>query len=218
MNYKNIYNQIIDNAKLKNRFKNESEYYEEHHIIPKCIGGGNGPENLVLLTFREHFICHLLLVKIHNKNHKLVFALNAFCQNERMTSRMYEKVRVLYIKMLKNNSEWKNKISTTMCKKIWMKNESDNKCIRVFESEVEDFKKNGYVLGRSTFTRKSPSESTKQKISKSNMGKPACKKAIETLVKKQKGKTYEELYGNKKAKELKNLRREKMIETNKKFH
>jgi hypothetical protein len=218
MNYKNIYNQIINNAKLKNRVKNGSEYYEEHHIIPKCIGGGNETENLVLLTFREHFVCHLLLVKIHHQNYKLVFALNALCQNERMTSRMYEKVRILYIKMLKNNSEWKNKIASTMCKKIWMKKESDNKCIRVFENEVEDFKKNGYVLGRSTFTRKSPSDETKRKISESNMGKPACKKAIETLIKKQKGKTYEELYGSKKAKELKNLRRKKMIETNEKFH
>lgn len=218
MNYKNIYNQIINNAKLKNRIKNGSEYYEEHHIIPRCIGGGNETENLVLLTFREHFVCHLLLIKIHHKNYKLVFALNALCQNERMTSRMYEKVRILYIKMLKNNSEWKNKIASTMCKKIWMKKESDNKCIRVFENEVEDFKKDGYVLGRSSFTRKSPSDDTKRKISESNMGKPACKKAIETLIKKQKGKTYEELYGSKKAKELKNLRRKKMIETNKKFN
>lgn len=217
MNYKLVYQKIIDNAKKQNRTRENDVYYEEHHIIPKCMGGGNEPDNLVLLTFREHFICHLLLVKIHYSNHKLVFALNAFCQNERTTSRMYEKVRILYVNMLKNNSEWKNKISKTMCKKIWMKRESDNKCIRVFENEIESFKNEGYVIGRIISSRKSPSEETKKKISESNMGRPACKKAIETLIKKQKGKTYEELYGRKKAKKLKDLRREKMIETNQKI-
>lgn len=65
MNYAKIYNQIIKNAKSKNRLKNTGIYYETHHIIPKSLGGSNKKENLVLLTAREHFICHALLVKIH---------------------------------------------------------------------------------------------------------------------------------------------------------
>ena len=37
------------------------EYYERHHIIPKSMGGDDIYPNLVLLTAREHFICHALL-------------------------------------------------------------------------------------------------------------------------------------------------------------
>jgi len=39
-------------------------YTEKHHIIPKCLGGNNEKENIVILTAREHFICHLLLTKM----------------------------------------------------------------------------------------------------------------------------------------------------------
>jgi hypothetical protein len=212
MNYKKVYDNLIENAKLKNRSRVDKLYYEEHHIIPKCKGGGNEKSNLVLLTFREHFLCHMLLVKIHNYDPKLVFALNAFCQNERMTSRMYEKVRILYVNMLKNNDEWKNKISNTMCKKVWMK--KDNECIRIFDYEMEKYKNEGYSRGRILKSRKSPSEETKRKISKSNLGKPPSQKAINTLKEKQTGKTYEQLYGKKNAERLKELRRIKMAETN----
>lgn len=58
MNYEKIYNQIIERAKLSNRIKSKENYFEKHHIIPKCLGGDNEKENLVLLTAREHFICH----------------------------------------------------------------------------------------------------------------------------------------------------------------
>lgn len=40
-------------------------YVEKHHIKPRSIGGTDDPDNLVLLTPREHFICHWLLVKIY---------------------------------------------------------------------------------------------------------------------------------------------------------
>jgi hypothetical protein len=39
-------------------------YTETHHIIPKSLGGSNEPSNLVKLTPKEHYICHLLLIKM----------------------------------------------------------------------------------------------------------------------------------------------------------
>lgn len=62
MNYEKIYNDIITRA--QNRDSNELEYYEIHHIKPKSLGGDNNPCNLVKLQYREHFICHLLLIKM----------------------------------------------------------------------------------------------------------------------------------------------------------
>ena len=37
---------------------------EEHHIWPRCLGGGDEEENTVLLTPREHLLAHRLLIEI----------------------------------------------------------------------------------------------------------------------------------------------------------
>lgn len=98
MNYLSIYNSIITNAIQSNRrrksIKDKSYvYYESHHIIPKCLGGSNDKENLVLLTAKEHFVAHQLLVKIYPKEHKLVFALRMMCASS--------------TKHIRNNKEYK---------------------------------------------------------------------------------------------------------------
>jgi len=49
-------------------------YFEKHHIIPKCMGGSDSPDNIVALTAREHFVAHQLLVKINPQISDLVFA------------------------------------------------------------------------------------------------------------------------------------------------
>lgn len=72
MNYKKIYNEIINIA--RSRAKPEC-YCERHHIVPKSMGGSEGKSNIVILTAREHFICHWLLKKIHN-NVQCIFAFH----------------------------------------------------------------------------------------------------------------------------------------------
>jgi hypothetical protein len=67
MFYKNLHDNILTKIKLENRIKSKDIYYENHHIIPKHMGGNNEPDNLILLTFREHIIIHFLLWKIHNR-------------------------------------------------------------------------------------------------------------------------------------------------------
>jgi len=70
MNYKNIYDKII--LRGKNRIL--SGYTETHHIIPKCLGGDNSPNNLVELTAEEHFVVHQLLVKMYPGIRGLIYA------------------------------------------------------------------------------------------------------------------------------------------------
>lgn len=80
MNYKKIYRSIVLRAKSEKRQKGFGIYFEKHHVIPNFMftdrkgrqgqkghlsGDCDSSENLVLLTAREHFICHVLLVKIH---------------------------------------------------------------------------------------------------------------------------------------------------------
>jgi len=76
-NYSRTYLNIILNAQQANRTKLKKShkdyvYYENHHILPKSIF----PEyenlhynkwNGVLLTAREHYICHALIWKHYKK-------------------------------------------------------------------------------------------------------------------------------------------------------
>lgn len=69
MNYLKTYIAIIKKARREDRCKGGSTYYERHHIKPKALY----PKfteckwNTVLLTAREHYICHWLLAKIYGK-------------------------------------------------------------------------------------------------------------------------------------------------------
>ena len=77
--YMKIYLSIIDNALLSGRLKiskndKKYEYFEAHHILPKSLFKGFSnlkihTWNKVLLTPKEHFICHLLIWK-HYKSLK----------------------------------------------------------------------------------------------------------------------------------------------------
>jgi HNH endonuclease len=60
------YHLIIDNA--RSRTLSQGVYIECHHIIPRSLGGTDDSSNLVKLTAREHFICHLLLTKMVEGN------------------------------------------------------------------------------------------------------------------------------------------------------
>ena len=80
--------------KLINRAKNRTftGYTEQHHVIPKSMGGNDNSENIVRLTAREHFIAHLLLLKMYPSNYSLIKAVNMMCighKQNRSMNRMY---------------------------------------------------------------------------------------------------------------------------------
>lgn len=104
MDYQKIYDQIINRAKSENRIKYNGIYYEKHHINPRCLGGGDNKSNLVLLTAREHFICHWILTRLYPNNSKIIHALWGMCNNLTSSnqnryipsSRAYEEARTLH--------------------------------------------------------------------------------------------------------------------------
>jgi hypothetical protein len=97
MNYKKIYQQLIDRAITRTL----NGYKERHHIVPKCMGGNNSKLNLVDLTAREHFIAHKLLCKLYPTNKGIQLALWAMVvykskKNQRtykISSREYQSIR-----------------------------------------------------------------------------------------------------------------------------
>jgi HNH endonuclease len=76
MNWTIIYKNLIDKAILEQRCKSTEIYYENHHIIPKHMGGDNSKDNLVLLTFREHILAHYILWRIYGREgDKLMYSI-----------------------------------------------------------------------------------------------------------------------------------------------
>jgi hypothetical protein len=70
MDYQKIYTTLVRRG--QNRIL--EGYSETHHIVPRCLGGTDEATNLVSLTPEEHYLCHLLLVKMHPNNIRLVKA------------------------------------------------------------------------------------------------------------------------------------------------
>ena len=102
MDYKLIHDKIIQKAISESRKRGDGIYYEEHHILPKCMGGKDMKTNLVLLTAREHFVIHKLLPTIYPEYRKeLSLALHRMSfsttskmkRNYRIGSREFERIR-----------------------------------------------------------------------------------------------------------------------------
>ncbi len=96
MNYFRIYNEII-----KSSINRELDCYtENHHIIPRCMGGSDDNDNIAILTAKEHFLAHWLLAKYY-KTRDLIFAWNCMCMNksgDRYTSKSFSYARESWAK------------------------------------------------------------------------------------------------------------------------
>ena len=147
MNYKKLYQKIIDNRKVNNI----TGYTEKHHIIPKSLGGTNDQDNLVRLTAREHFICHYLLAKMYPKEsfewYKMQYAFNMMkvssCCNQRyFNARLYEALRkdfALTVSM--NTSKTQQGKNNSQYGTIWISNIElkQNKKIKRTDSIPKDW-------------------------------------------------------------------------------
>ncbi|AHY25132.1 homing endonuclease [Pectobacterium bacteriophage PM2] len=89
MNYGLHYEKLISRAKSRIL----KGYKEVHHIIPRCMGGTDEPDNLVALTGAEHYVAHQLLVKMYPGNHSLAHALKILMGSKNYNNKQFEWVR-----------------------------------------------------------------------------------------------------------------------------
>lgn len=130
MNYSKLYYRIIELAKNREKY-NERVYYENHHIVPRSLGGSDDPVNIVRLTSREHFICHYLLTKMYKKysnewykvTHAFMFMISIpNCANKRyVNSRLYENIRKSFPEVM---SKSQNGAKNSQYGKKWIYNET----------------------------------------------------------------------------------------------
>ena len=169
MNYKNLYDTICNNA--KNRIL--TTYTEEHHILPRSLGGTDEPANLVALTAREHFICHILLTKFTRGTDKskmvraaIMMKASNTLQDRYFNSQLYETVRIAYSDRRSIEQEGENNT-------FYGKKHS-----AVTRAKMSASKKEKYSNGNHPHIGMKRSEETCANISNSKKGKPSAKKGI----------------------------------------
>lgn len=106
--YYNRYLKFIEQCSIKEKFG----YTENHHIVPKSLGGSNCKDNIISLTAREHFIAHWLLWKSYG-NIQMAKAFYFMRINPRdnkryINSKAYEKFKSEYSSLLSESISGSN--------------------------------------------------------------------------------------------------------------
>ena len=146
-------------------------YYEYHHIIPQCkpFNGSSKPENMVYLTFQEHFLVHWLLTKMcinTNQQYKMNFAFRSFLRyNKETQDRNFTSKHFSILKThARNNMQGENHpfYGKIMSEEQKLKISKSNKGKKRSPEAIENIRQS--VIGRKT------SIETKKKLSIVNMG------------------------------------------------
>lgn len=180
--YSNTYYSIINAARARDSV---ACYTELHHIIPKSIGGNNSKDNLVLLTGREHFVCHMLLIRMTTGIEKcrMIFAARMMLSSGKNQIGRYTPSSHTY-QHLKEMAAKARSIIQTGTK----------------QSPESNEKRRAALIGKK---RGPVSPETVTRMSLAKKGKPSGKKGKPSGTK---GKTYEEIYGLESAASIKQKR------------
>jgi hypothetical protein len=183
--YTKYYHSIITQAASRKT----NTYTEEHHIIPRSMGGSDDDTNLVRLTGREHFVCHLLLTKMVNDplRHKALKAARMMATTSGPGQHRYKVTSRIYESLMKESLVVSNETRTKM---------GVSQKLR-FEKSPGTFKNKKHTEETLQKLRKPKTEEQKIKQSLAMKGK------FKGRIPHNKGKTLEELYGVDKANEIK---------------
>ena len=170
------YEEFIQNIlNTRGRFGCGEEYHERHHILPRCMGGTNDPENLINLFAREHFEAHRLLALENPDNPKIIHAwwmMSTVTKSNKkrvtVTSEEYEEARKALSQAISGeNNPWYGK-------------SSPRKGAHLSEEQKQHLRE--INLGERSAKYGVPvSEETRRKISLANRGKVATEETRQKL-------------------------------------
>lgn len=119
------------------------EYHEEHHIVPKCMGGLNNKDNLIDLFADEHFVAHKLLAFENPDNDALQRAFGTMAHVRRdgrkyqVSEEDYAYIQSQNSRMLKQkweDSEYRDSM-VDMMKELWKDPEFKEKATASWKNE-----------------------------------------------------------------------------------
>jgi len=185
MNYLHQYNLLIKSAQLNP----VSGYTDNHHIIPRSLGGADDISNLVLLSAKQHFVAHHLLYKIH-RNREMTNAFFLMCNVKRDGKKF--KITVKQYQILREEKRQCQKdIMTGQPSRAKGKKWSDESKAKLSASMTGHGRSNG---GSAGFKGWHHTEENKQAISERRKGigthfKPHSEETKKMMSENRKGKT-----------------------------
>lgn len=173
--YKKTYFRIITNSLLR---ETPSLITEKHHIVPLSLNGKDTKDNIAILTLKEHFICHRLLIKFTQGKNKSKMAKALWLmssQGKYNTSRKFYFARELY-----------QKYQSEIAKSIWNRPgyKESHKGTKGYKHTDEAKLKSSEAAKRTrNFTGHKHSDESKLKISLAQKGRKRIPLTEETKLK-----------------------------------
>jgi hypothetical protein len=173
--YYRYYTKICERAKTRRL----EGYGENHHILPKSLGGLNEKTNIVRLTAREHYIAHLCLVRCtegvsHKKMlHAARYLIPRISKRTKTNGRLYEQIKTELAQELTKQvipQEMRVRISQSL--KVYYQTHSHSCKGRIFteEQKIKLRHPKSRTEGMGCYAR---TNEIRQKISESRIGKGA---------------------------------------------
>lgn len=188
--YKKYYNSIVKNAQVRSI----NGYTEKHHIVPRSLGGSDDTSNIVKLTAREHFICHWLLTKFVDQEHKgkMINALQMMRAESniqeryttKITARVYEHLRKDYAEYISNLN--KGRVQPLHEKKKQIEAMTGRKR-KPFSKEWKEKLSQSSSGENNPMYGKTHSEETRRKIADKMRGRKHSEELIERRISKIRG-------------------------------
>ena len=102
MNLQHIYDSFIAGRRAR---EGDLCEYETHHVMPRCLSGGDEDNNRIRLSYSDHLFAHLLLAKIHGGRpaRALLFMLQLERYRGRQSRLAYQISRQGVSEMMKGN-------------------------------------------------------------------------------------------------------------------
>jgi len=162
VNYRAIYDRLMERARAPRRL----DYFEAHHVLPRCLGGSDDRENIVHLTAREHHVAHQLLVAMNPGHPGLALAAHMMCLDRyghRVGNRRYEWLRRRHAQAT----------ATLHAGKKW--------ALGIKRRDSTKAKLSAAALGNTRGAGHTRSDDGKRRISEAQRGKPKSPEHVEKL-------------------------------------
>jgi hypothetical protein len=182
--YNNWYQGIVERGQT--RTLDPSIYTETHHIVPRSLGGSDDATNLSVLTAREHFICHWLLIKMYTGEERasMIYALRMMRANNehhkryhtKITSRVYASIKEEYSRIQSEKVQGEKN-------PMWGKTHSEEAKNKIREAnlgnQITDEQREKITLSKLGKTREPFSDEWRAKLSASSKGKNNSRYGVE---------------------------------------
>lgn len=154
--YVNAYNELLMYADTRwpglRKTDYPDDYLNTHHRIPKCIGGKDDDDNLVLLNYFAHTVAHLLLYRAYPNQIGLLYSAKIMLNLVETSKEDFDKLDLF--QKIKEITNFKEEVMQAVSHRV-VCTTIDMKVVRIYRSQL--------AAEEDGFGNSSVSRSTKEK-------------------------------------------------------